>query len=213
MNRYDNYPRNGSKVFAGEYASHVPNTNGAVKSNWQAALSEAAFLTGLERNADVVQMASYAPLFAHYDGWQWAPDLIWLNNLQIIGSPSYYVQKLYSLNKGTEVIPIQRDSKIIDGKDSLYATAAIDARSKEIIVKVVNALPGEQKIALNFEGVKKLAGTAVHTILQNDDLNKINTIAEPEAVAPKENKIKISDKKQEITVKGYSFNVIRIKYS
>ncbi len=213
INRYDHYPRNGSKVFAGEYASHVPNTNGAVKSNWQAALSEAAFLTGLERNAEVVQMASYAPLFAHYDGWQWAPDLIWMNNLQIIGSPSYYVQKLYSLNKGTEVIPIQRDNKIIDGKDSLYATAAIDAQSKEVIVKIVNALPGEQKLTLHFEGVKKLAGTAVHTVLQNGDLDKINTLADPDAVAPKANNIKVAGKKQEIIVKGYSFNVIRLKYS
>lgn len=213
INRYDNYPRNGSKVFAGEYASHVPNTNGAVKSNWLAALSEAAFLTGIERNAEVVQMASYAPLFAHYDGWQWAPDLIWLNNLQIVGSPSYYVQKLYSLNKGTTVIPVQRDNKIIDGRDSLYATAAIDAASKEVIIKIVNALPGEQQITLNFEGVKKLGSTAVHTVLQNDDLNKINTITDPDAVAPKTTNIKISGKKQAVTVKGYSFNVIRIKYS
>lgn len=213
INRYDHYPRNGSKVFAGEYASHVPNTNGAVKSNWLAALSEAAFLTGIERNAEVVQMASYAPLFAHYDGWQWAPDLIWMNNLEIVGSPSYYVQKLYSVNKGTTVIPIQRDNKIIDGKDSLYATAAIDAASKEIIVKIVNALPGEQKINLNFEGVKKLAPTAVHTVLQNDDLNKINTIADPDAIAPKATNIKFSGKKPTIAVKGYSFNVIRIKYS
>ncbi len=213
INRYDNYPRNGSKVFAGEYASHVPNTNGAVKSNWLAALSEAAFLTGLERNAEVVQMASYAPLFAHYDGWQWAPDLIWLNNLKIVGSPSYQVQKLYSINKGTTVIPIHRDNKIIDGRDSLYATAAIDAASKEIIVKIVNALPGEQKITLDFEGVKKLGGTAVHTVLQNDDLDKINTIADPDAVTPKATSIKTSGKKQAIVVKGYSFNVIRIKYS
>ena len=213
INRYDHYPRNGSKVFAGEYASHVPNTNGAVKSNWLAALSEAAFLTGLERNAEVVQMASYAPLFAHYDGWQWAPDLIWVNNLKIVGSPSYHVQKLYSTNKGTTVIPIQRDNKIIDGKDSLYATAAIDAASKEIIVKIVNALPNEQKISLNFEGVKKLAATAAHTVLQNDDLNKINTIADPDAIAPKTTNIKMSGKKQSIPVKGYSFNVIRIKYS
>lgn len=213
VNRYDHYPRNGSKVFAGEYASHVPNTNGAVKSNWLAALSEAAFLTGLERNADVVQMASYAPLFAHYDGWQWAPDLIWVSNLQIVGSPSYYVQKLYSLNKGTTVIPVQRDHKVIDGKDSLYATAAIDAASKEIIVKIVNALPGEQKITLNFEGVKRLAGTAIHTVLQHDDLNKINTIAHPDAITPREETLKISGKKPEIAVKGYSFNVIRVKYS
>ena len=92
--RYDNYPRNGPKVFAGEFAAQTcrrmaqrqrPNT-------WNAALAEAAFMTGLERNADVVGMASYAPLFAHVDAWQWTPNLIWFDNLRSFGTPSYYVQ-------------------------------------------------------------------------------------------------------------------------
>ncbi len=212
INRYDNYPRNGSKVFAGEYASHTAGTTGPVKNSWLAALSEAAFLTGLERNAEVVQMASYAPLFAHYDGWQWAPDLIWVNNLNVIGSPSYYVQKLYSTNKGTSVIPIQLDNKIIAGQDSLYATAAIDAPSKEIIIKIVNALPRQQSVTLNFEGIKKLAGTAKYTILQSDDLNRVNTIANPGAISPKDTDIRITGKKPAIPLQAYSFNVIRLKY-
>ncbi|MBT2563878.1 alpha-L-arabinofuranosidase C-terminal domain-containing protein, partial [Pedobacter sp. ISL-64] len=73
--RYDNYPRNGSKVFVGEYAVHADNSIiGSNRNNWQSALASASLMTGLERNADVVQMASYAPLFAHIDAWQWAPD-------------------------------------------------------------------------------------------------------------------------------------------
>src|SRR5690606_15622434 len=81
--RYDDYDRNGPKIFAGEYASHTTRPNGPGRNTWEAALSEAAFLTGLERNGDVVTMASYAPLFGHVDGWQWSPDLIWVDNLNV----------------------------------------------------------------------------------------------------------------------------------
>jgi alpha-L-arabinofuranosidase len=98
--RYDNYPRNGSKIFGGEYAAQSDRTVSVNnKNNWLTALSEAAFMTGLERNADVVSMASYAPLFAHIDGWQWMPDLIWVNNLQSYGTPDYHVQKLFQFTR------------------------------------------------------------------------------------------------------------------
>jgi len=110
--RYDNYERNGPKVFAGEYAAHSKeNPDAEGRNNWEAALAEAAFMTGLERNADVVQMCSYAPLFAHVDAWQWRPDLIWFDNLNSMTTPSYYVQKLFSTNKGTNVIAITENDK------------------------------------------------------------------------------------------------------
>ncbi|RYY14557.1 MAG: alpha-L-arabinofuranosidase, partial [Cytophagaceae bacterium] len=97
--RYDTYSRNGPKIFAGEYAAQsVAIGSTENKNNWDCALSEAAFMTGLERNADVVGMASYAPLFANVDAWQWTPNLIWFDNLNAYGSPSYYVQQLYALN-------------------------------------------------------------------------------------------------------------------
>ena len=110
--RYDNYERNGPKIFAGEYAAHSKeNPDAEGRNNWEAALAEAAFMTGLERNADVVQMCSYAPLFAHVDAWQWRPDLIWFDNLNSMTTPSYYVQKLFSTNKGTNVIAITENDK------------------------------------------------------------------------------------------------------
>ena len=100
--RYDQYDRKGPKIFAGEYAAQsVATVSPDNKNNWQCALAEAAFMTGLERNAEVVTMCSYAPLFAHSEGWQWTPDLIWFDNLKSYGTPNYYVQKLFSLNKGT----------------------------------------------------------------------------------------------------------------
>lgn len=104
--RYDNYDRNGPKVFMGEYAAQsVATVSPKNRNNLECALAEAAYMTGLERNADVVRMASYAPLFAHADAWQWTPDLIWCDNLRIYGTPNYYVQQLFSLNRGDVVLP------------------------------------------------------------------------------------------------------------
>src|SRR5207237_7258804 len=100
--RYDKYDRHGPKVFAGEYAAQSVNTGSPEnRNNWECALAEAAFLTGLVRNSDVVAMASYAPLFAHVDAWQWRPDLIWVDNLRAFGTPSYYVQKLFGNHRGS----------------------------------------------------------------------------------------------------------------
>ena len=96
--RYDTYDRKGPKVFAGEYACHVP---GKKWNHFRASLLEAAFMTGLERNADIVRMATYAPLLAHIEGWQWRPDLIWFDNLSVMKTCSYYIQQLYATNKGT----------------------------------------------------------------------------------------------------------------
>jgi alpha-L-arabinofuranosidase len=95
--RYDRYDRKGPKVFAGEYAAHNPDR----RNDLFAALAEAAFLTGLERNGDIVTMTSYAPLLAKLGSTQWRPDLVWFDNMQVYGSPSYYVQKLFGLNRGT----------------------------------------------------------------------------------------------------------------
>ncbi|MEP7253754.1 MAG: alpha-L-arabinofuranosidase C-terminal domain-containing protein, partial [Ginsengibacter sp.] len=104
--RYDNYDRSGPAIFAGEYAAHSSHTgNTENKNSLRTAVSEAAFMTGLERNADIVHMASYAPLLARVDAWQWKPDLIWFDNLNVYATPDYYVQKLFSNNKGTNVLP------------------------------------------------------------------------------------------------------------
>ena len=99
--RYDKYDRQGPKIFVGEYAAQSDRI-GSLKNenNLRTALSEAAFMTGMERNADVVTMASYAPLFAHVTGWQWTPDLIWFDNTRSYATPNYYVQQLFSINKG-----------------------------------------------------------------------------------------------------------------
>jgi alpha-L-arabinofuranosidase len=207
--RYDNYPRTGPKIFGGEYASHHKNSGSNDNNNsWLTALSEAAFMTGMERNAAVVEMASYAPLFAHVDGWQWSPDLIWVNNHNTLKTTDYYIQQLFSLHKGTRVVQITRDNEVISGKDSLYASATYDENSKELIIKIVNAAPVDQvqQIELNKKG-----SDASVIVMQSDDLETMNSFEKPEKVIPKKSMLKVSGKKFEYRAAPYSVNVIRMK--
>lgn len=210
--RYDQYPRTGAKIFAGEYAGHderVP-AGGPTKNNWRAAMAEAAFLTGVERNAEVVQLASYAPLFAHVDGWQWSPDLIWVDNLRVYGTPSYHVQKLFSLNKGTKVIPLQYNNDVLAGQDSVYASAVLDESRKEVIIKLVNAKPQAEAFNFDLPGMKlKAKEASVLLMAYGNDLLS-NSLESPFAVAPVENRLPVKAKGTVYQAPGYSFSVIRI---
>ncbi|MBK8951843.1 MAG: alpha-L-arabinofuranosidase [Chitinophagaceae bacterium] len=153
--RYDSYERKGPKVFAGEYAAHSRENNEAEsRNNWESALAEAAFMTGLERNADLVQMCSYAPLFAHVDAWQWRPDLIWFDNLNSVATPNYYVQKFFSTNRGTNVVKILENNNVVAGNDSLYVSGVIDDKTGELIIKIVNSSSKVQDVELNVSGSK-----------------------------------------------------------
>ena len=210
--RYDNYDRNGSKIFAGEYAAQSKAIASAENSNnWQCALAEAAFMTGLERNADVVHMASYAPLFAHAEGWQWTPDLIWFNNLQSYGTPNYYVQKMYSANRGTHVVSTTLNNETAAGQIGLYANAVIDTVSKEVIVKIVNTSATPQTSEVVINGVKKLDKSAAIEVLKSGDLQLANTFAQPAGISPQQQTIALKGKKLPVTLAPYSFQVIRVK--
>jgi alpha-L-arabinofuranosidase len=209
--RYDNYDRNGPKVFAGEYASHSKEEPQAESRNaWISALSEAAFMTGLERNADVVQMTSYAPLFAHIDAWQWRPDLIWFDNLRSVGTPNYYVQKLFSANKGTNVVPVLQDGHVLAGKDSIYASAVIDRQTKEVIIKIVNASANAAQFEINIDGVKKVNKEASLQELFSNELFAYNTLDKPAVIYPSERKAGIKGKKLLTDMRPYSFTVIKL---
>ncbi len=184
--RYDSYDRKGPKVFAGEYACHG---KGKKYNHFNASLLEAAFMTGLERNADIVEMATYAPLLAHYEGWQWRPDMIWFDNLGSVATASYYVQQMYAKNKGTNVLQATVDAAPLtgaEGQNGLYATAAFDAPTGDYIVKVVNIAPEAQSIDIKLDKLKKNdAITSVETItLKSDDPMAENTVAKPDVVVP-----------------------------
>lgn len=210
--RYDNYDRKGPKIFAGEYAAHsVGVPNGITKNNWRSALAEAAFMTGLERNADVVNMASYAPLLAHVDGWQWSPDLIWFDNLHSYGTPNYYVQKMFANNRGNEVIPVSMDGGVVAGKDSLYASATMDAKNKILIIKVANTIGKDQTIRLQLSGLKTNPESITQTLLQSDDLNGVNSLANPKAIFPDTRKISTKGQYLEVSLSPNSFSVFRIQ--
>ena len=210
--RYDNYPRNASKIFAGEYAAQSDKTVSVDnKNNILTAISEAAFMTGLERNADVVNMASYAPLFAHVDGWQWTPDLIWVDNLHIYGTPNYYVQKLYSLYKGTNVVPFMSDNQTVTGQNGAFGTACIDKKTNEVIVKFVNTSEKLQEVSFVIEGVKKLDTKGTLTELTGEKPDQLNSIDEPVTVSPKDRQVDVKNKIIKISIKPFSFNVLRVK--
>ena len=209
--RYDNYDRSGPKIFAGEFAAQsVATVSPENKNTWLCALSEAAFMTGLERNADLVQMASYAPLFAHAEGWQWTPDLIWFDNLRAYGTPNYYVQKLFSLNKGTEVLPMLYNGKPASGQDKLYGSATWDKQAKEVIIKIVNA--GETSVATNIilEGAK-FESKAKQILLTSDDGNAVNSLDNPVNIAPSESTIPVKGNKVALSVAPSSLTILRIR--
>ena len=211
-NRYDSYPRNGPKVFAGEYACH-----GAGKkwNHFNAALMEAAFMTGLERNADVVEMATYAPLFAHVEGWQWRPDAIWYDNLRKFNSCAYYVQQLYSLNKGTNMLTLTMNGKPVAGnpdQDGLFASAVYDKYSNEVIVKVVNTGDKAQEVTLNLKGMKGTHNAQL-IFYHSDNLTAENTLDEPAKIIPRMMSITVNAPAQNVSVPARTFCIYKIKKS
>lgn len=203
--RYDNYDRKGPKVFAGEYACH---TKPVKKNNFESALAESAFLTGVERNADIVHLATYAPLLAHVDAWQWNPDLIWFDNLRMVKSVNYYVQQLYSHYKGTNVLPIKLNGTNITGQDGLYANAVLDTQKNQIIVKVANTSTSDKsiKVQLDLRQRSLVKPVAEHVMLKGD-MDKENTLDAPETTVPKAGQVNLSANNLEVNVAAQSFNV------
>lgn len=209
--RYDNYDRKGPKVFAGEYACHMRHKNW---NPFEPALLEAAFMTGLERNADVVHMATYAPLFAHVDAWQWRPDMIWFDNLRSMPTASYYVQQLFATNKGTNVLPLTMDGKPLtgaEGQNGLFASATLDKDANQIVVKVANTSKEDQTLNINITGLKKgkvLDGGKVLTL--HADLEAENTLDNPDIVKPVESTVEAAGREFNATVGPSTFAVYRL---
>jgi alpha-L-arabinofuranosidase len=213
-NRYDNYDRKGPKVFAGEYAAQsVAIASPDNKNNWECALSEAAFMTGLERNGEVVRMCSYAPLLAHVEGWQWTPDLIWFDNLKSYGSANYYVQKMFSNNKGTQILSATINNEPVEGKNDLFVSVVLDKVTKTVIIKAVNTSGVAHNASFNCSGVLKLSGLANVTVLKNSDIGAVNTMINPSVIKPTEYQQKIEKKSFELSLEPYSFSVIRIPFN
>nr|WP_223198193.1 alpha-L-arabinofuranosidase C-terminal domain-containing protein [Maribacter arenosus] len=209
--RYDTYDRNGPKVFAGEYAAQsVAITSPDNKNNWECALSEAAFMTGLERNADVVHLTSYAPLMAHSEGWQWTPDMIWFDNLESYGTPNYYVQKMFGTHRGTDVLSIQENGKPLTGQHDLYASATKDTDSREVLIKLVNTSDKDQTLNIDFKG-QKLADSGRGLVLRANNLEEVNSFEFPKKISPQPSEVALRKNKTKVVLPAYTFMIIKAK--
>ncbi|RKS12863.1 alpha-L-arabinofuranosidase C-terminal domain-containing protein [Flavobacterium sp. 120] len=209
--RYDSYDRKGPKIFAGEYAAQsVAIASPDNRNNWECAFSEAAFMTGLERNAEVVNLTSYAPLMAHEEAWQWTPDLLWFNNLEAYGSANYYVQKLFATNRGTDLIAITKDGKPVTGQNNLFASAVKDSNSKEVIVKLVNTSATAQEVNVDLKGTKlQTKGTII--TLTSPNLQDENSFANPKKISPTEKGFNLKGDKAQTSLPPYSVTVLKLK--
>lgn len=208
--RYDHYDRGGPKILVGEYAAQSERI-GSLKNvnNLQTALAEAAFMTGIERNADVVTMASYAPLFAHVTDWQWTPNLIWFDNARSYATPNYYVQQLFSLNRGTTVVPLLDHGQTVCGRDSCWATACIDSAAGELILKLVN--PSGQKEPRSIElSDARFGGPAKISILTGR-LKDVNSFDTPTGIEPVMSELPVKGKQLILELVPYSLTVVRVK--
>ena len=211
VTRYDNYDRKGPKVFAGEYACHVkedPADFPTAKNVFEAALAEAAIMTGFERNADIVHMATYAPLFAHVEGWQWRPDLIWMDNLTTVRTPNYYVQQLYGQNPGTHVLSLLEGKKPVTGQDGLCASAVYDKNTNGYIVKMTNTSTAPKEVVITFKGIKSLGNGKV-TTLHADRMDAANTIEKKNNVVPKTADVQADGNVLRTTIPAKTFAVYR----
>ena len=173
-------------------------------------------MTGMERNADVIHMATYAPLFARTEGWQWRPDMIWFDNLHAVRTSSYYVQQLFSRNKGNQVLPLTMNQKPVAGNDDqygLFASAVLDNDTREIIVKVVNTSGQPQKLAFNFDGLppqeRLTNGTCIQ--LRSNEPRLENTLEQSNLIQPDEFPIQFSGKTLQQTIPVNTFAIYKFQ--
>ena len=205
IHRYDDYDRNTAKVFVGEYAAndimtpHKTNTFGS-------ALAEAAFLTGVERNSDVVVMTSYAPLFSMSEGMQWAHNLIWFNPEHILKTPNYFVQQMFGAHLGKEVLDCEGELPA-----DVYISATAD--QEKYYIKLVNAGNKEASVRLQFDG--KTENKAWGLCMHSDDLECVNELSFFGSpiyhVKPESREISCEDGAADCTLLPYSISVYEIK--
>ena len=205
-NHYDKTDRSGPKIFVGEWATR----EGEPTPNLQAALGDAAWMTGMERNSDIVIMASYAPLFVNVNpgGMQWETDLIGYDALTSYGSPSYWAQVLFANHLGAEVVA----STLANAGPWVYASVTRDEKRRKLFVKVVNASSDAATMTIALDGAPGVGREATLIVLSGKSPNATNSIANPEAVIPVERRIQIAGPKFERSFAPYSINVLELSY-
>lgn len=204
LTRFDAYDRTRSKVYLGEYAAHDRDRRNTLRS----ALAEAAYMTGLERNGDIVVMASYAPLLGKQGHTQWNPNLIYFTNTEVLRTANYYVQQLFSTHAGDRLLPASFDQP--PAKNSRLACSAVrNSRTGEIIVKLVNGDAQTKECTLDLQGLPQADSKAVQITLTADSPDACNTFGNPDAVVPQTAGLTVRPK-QPLTLAPYSLTILRI---
>jgi alpha-N-arabinofuranosidase len=228
--QYDTYDRNGPKIFVGEWATR----EGKPTTNLNAALADAAWMTGMERNSDLVIMSCYAPLFVNVSidsatgkkAWQWDSDLIGYDALNSYGSPSYYVQKLFSHYLGNKIVPAtianipvqkvplsRRDSaehKAQKSVPTLFYSATMNDTTGTLYLKIVNTIARKQEVKINFDGAK-VSPEATLVLVKGDHPEETNSISDPQKIIPVKETIKGIKKSFSRKLNPYSVNIFEIK--
>jgi alpha-N-arabinofuranosidase len=203
VKHYDTVDRNGPKIFVGEWATR----EGSPTTNLGAALGDAAWMTGLERNSDLVVMASYAPLFVNVNpgGMQWESDLIGYDAMSSYGSPSYYAQSMFGQYLGDEV-PV---SSALGGSSRFFYSVTRDASQGKVFLKLVNASSNPQPVAIQVAGAGTVSKKATMISLTGAGLASTNTMSDPTRIAPVTSIIDAGTSFQH-TMPGYSIQVLEI---
>jgi len=229
--QYDSYDRNGPKIFVGEWATR----EGKPTTNLNAALGDAAWMTGMERNSDLIIMSCYAPLFVNVSidaatgkrAWQWDSDLIGYDALNSYGSPSYYVQKLFSHYLGNKIVPAtaanipmqkaplsRRDSaegKAPKSVPTLFYSATMNDTTGTLYLKIVNTTAKKQAVKISLDVIAKVASEAELIVVKGNKPDETNSITEPENIVPVTENIKGIKKSFSRKFDPYSVSIIEIK--
>jgi alpha-L-arabinofuranosidase len=204
--KYDSADRSGPKVYVGEYGCRDDVGEG----NLHGALSEAAYLLGLERNSDVVVMSSYAPLFYHVNDIAWPVNLIGFDNARVLRRSSYHVQQMLASSRPGVVLPTRVEPDAAPKDSDLFALAGLDRPSGEIILKVVNRATAPRSVAVKLNGSGPLAGKARVITLNHDDPTAENSLDDPEVIVPRETARDIPGTEFTLTLPANSLTVMRI---
>ena len=229
--QYDKYDRNGPKIFVGEWATR----EGAPTTNLNAALGDAAWMAGMERNSDLIIMSCYAPLFVNVNtetstvpkAWQWDSDLIGYNALTAFGSPSYYVQKVFSEYLGDQVVPMTGENistqlKPLSKRDSInnakpisvptiFYAATKDTKTGAVYLKVINTLGKIQPVEISLKGITNVSKNGTLVVISGKKSDDTNTTTDPEKIVPVTTKIKGIAPVFKQKLAPYSVNVYQLQ--
>lgn len=225
-NQYDKYDRKGAKIFVGEWATR----EGAPTTNLIAALGDAAWMTGMERNSDLIIMSCYAPLFVNVNtqpkAWQWDSDLIGYNALNSYGSPSYYVQKLFSQYLGNKIVPITGENipeqnRPLSRRDSIdkttpkpvptiFYSASKDAKKGIVYLKLVNTTGKEQPVQIDLKGITTVGADATAIVIKGDKPEDTNSITDPVKIIPTTTILKEVKQNFEYKLPIYSVTILQL---